>query len=69
MAIIKGDLPEFTKLLEPIHTYLANAPHVTEEQLAAARDAYNTLIAIIYGQFEPHYLRCSGGIPRLGGTR
>jgi hypothetical protein len=46
------DLPDFTLLFLPIQNYLANAPHVTEEQLRAAIDAYNEIVTITFGREE-----------------
>jgi hypothetical protein len=42
-------LPDFTYLFRPIQKYLAKAPNCTPKELAEAKEAYNTIIAIIYG--------------------
>jgi hypothetical protein len=52
------DMLNFLNLFVPIQFYLANAPNSPE--LAEARQAYNTIIEIIYGP-DQKYGTCNTG--------
>jgi hypothetical protein len=60
----KQGMPDFTQLILPIQSYLAHAPASPER--AAAVDAYNVIIDVIYGPEAEMKRICPDGVPRMG---